>query len=415
MRALISLLLTISTLGCTDRARPQSTSANVGASATSGSAASTDAGVSGASNSSTAGALASGSAGTLGAAANSGAPSSSGAGTGGASAGIAAAGHAAQSGSVSAGPAADGGMAGAVGASGSAGNSGATQAFPDVAFAGLLSALELAPVRLAANGLYPAHVSLASGGVDNLFSAGGALLASNAETQALRASVQHANLRIIFTVCEGLYRIVAKKSSGISTLADLRGKRIAVPRGTSSEYYLSRMLSVANLTEQDVSIISESPGMAALAADAATIWEPGIQYVADQLASDAIEFQNDPQGSLVYRELFNLHATAESLANPDKRRAIVEFVRALIEASQQIRQDPSAAWALLKGPTGESASDLQKSWKYERFAGSLASDVLDVLAAEEPWRAAQDGRTARTRAALSALVDDSVFKEASGM
>jgi hypothetical protein len=54
-------------------------------------------------------------------------------------------------------------------------------------------------------------------------------------------------------------------------------------------------------------------------------------------------------------------------------------------------------------------------WKYERFAGTLANDVLDVLAAEEPWRAAQDGRAARSRAELSALMDDNVVKEAAGM
>jgi len=53
-----------------------------------------------------------------------------------------------------------------------------------------------------------------------------------------------------------------------------------------------------------------------------------------------------------------------------------------------------------------------KSWNYERFAGSLASDLLDVLEEEEGWRAKLDGRAARTRAELSPLIDPSVLSEA---
>jgi sulfonate transport system substrate-binding protein len=286
--------------------------------------------------------------------------------------------------------------------------------YPAIGFTGLTSALELAPVRLAAGGLYPGTVSIGSGGVDNLFTSSAALLASNAETQALRASVQHPNLRIVFTICEGLYRIVAKRSAGIQALGDLRGKRIAFPVGTSSNYYVVKMLALAGMTEQDITVVNQMPGMGALNADAATIWEPGIQYVTDGLKDDAIEFQKDDQGAEVYRELFNLHATAESLSDPSKRRAIVRFVRALVDASAQIRADPTPVYALLTGPSGASQAVLQRSWPYERFAGGLVTDLLDVLEQEEVWRAQLDGRTARARADLAILIDDSVVKEASG-
>lgn len=305
------------------------------------------------------------------------------------------------------------GTAGAAAIGGSGGTAGAadTRPLPAIAFAGLVSALELAPVRLAANGLYPAKVTIGSGGVDNLFT-GGTLLASNAETQALRASVQHADLRIIFTICEGLYRIVAKRSAGIQALADLRGKRISVLSGTSSHYFLIKMLEVAQLTEQDVVVVNGMPGAGTLTTDAATIWEPGIQYVADALKDDAIEFQKDAQDHEVYRELFNLHATAQSLSDPESRRAIVAFVRALIQASEQIRNDPTPAWKLSTGPTGASQDVLQRSWTYERFAGGLVSDLLDVLEQEEVWRARIDGRSPRAREQLQTLIDGSIVDEA---
>jgi hypothetical protein len=187
---------------------------------------------------------------------------------------------------------ADGGRSGVVGGS----DAQDSRPYPAINFAGLTSALELAPIRIAATGLYPAKVTIGSGGVDNLFSSTGALVASNAETQALRVSVQHRNLRIIFTICEGLYRIVAKRSAGIQILSDLKGKRIATSAGTSSAYYLAKMLETVNLTEYDVTVVNQMPGMGLLSADAATIWEPGIQYVSDNLKDDAIEFQNGAQG-----------------------------------------------------------------------------------------------------------------------
>src|SRR3569623_3008078 len=125
-------------------------------------------------------------------------------------------------------------------------------------------------------------------------------------------------------------------------------------------------------------------GMGRLSTDAATIWEPGIQYVSNTLGNDDVELQNDPQGQMVYRELFNLHATAATLADATKRRSIVALLRALVAASQQIRDDPTVVYPLMTGPTGESQADLIKSFKYERYAGTLvarASGAVVVLRA----------------------------------
>src|SRR5262249_443315 len=119
------------------------------------------------------------------------------------------------------------------------------------------------------------------------------------------------------------------------------------------------------------------------------------------------------QGGEVYRELFNLHATEASLGDPDKRRAIVEFVRALITASQQLRMDPGAVWPVLTGPTQTSQAVLQRARPYDRLAGPLARDLPEVVEQEEGWRATLDRRSPRTRDQLATLIDDSILKEAS--
>jgi hypothetical protein len=139
-----------------------------------------------------------------------------------------------------------------------------------------------------------------------------------------------------------------------------------------------------------------------------------MQAFAGSLAAgDAVQFQEkDATGQYIYRELFNLHATAESLADAAKRRAIVRFVKSLITASAQISADPTVVYPLLTGPTNTDQADLAKSLNYERYAGTLVSDALDVLVPEEVWHAGVNNRTARTRDELAPLVDDSIVKEA---
>ena len=117
---------------------------------------------------------------------------------------------------------------------------------------GNLSLLEMAPVLLAAKDIYAGKTLIEHGSVmalwgkasdlASLTSAGHADLATNSETQSLRGSVAGPDLRFIFTVAECPYRIVARRSAGIATLADLRGKRVATQLESSGAFFLDRML-----------------------------------------------------------------------------------------------------------------------------------------------------------------------------
>jgi sulfonate transport system substrate-binding protein len=183
--------------------------------------------------------------------------------------------------------------------------------------------IELSPVLVAANSLYPQKLEVPSGGVVSITS-GAADLATNAETQLLRESVANPDLRIIMTVSESFYRLVARRSAGISKLSDLKGKRILVPRLTSAHYYLVAMLRSAGLNEEDVKLVSmpapppTPPGQVptppskfrsaeALArgeVDAIATFEPEPAVAVRLLGNDAIVFQDRK----VYREAFNLNA-----------------------------------------------------------------------------------------------------------
>jgi len=116
----------------------------------------------------------------------------------------------------------------------------------------------------------------------------------------------------------------------------------------------------------------------------------------------------------VYRELFNLNTSAKVLADPDKRRAIVELLRSLITSSDQIRQRPRQYWPLIAVKLNYTPETVAKSWPNLRYAGGLTPDLLDVMVEEETWVARERSRPARTRSQLASLIDRSLLDEATG-
>jgi ABC-type amino acid transport substrate-binding protein len=79
-------------------------------------------------------------------------------------------------------------------------------------------------------------------------------------------------------------RLVATAASGINSLADLKGKKIAVSIGSTSHQHIARALKMAGLKQEDVTLVNLPPGNmpAAYAAgqiDAAFTWEPNISII----------------------------------------------------------------------------------------------------------------------------------------
>jgi NitT/TauT family transport system substrate-binding protein len=141
--------------------------------------------------------------------------------------------------------------------------------------------------------------------------------------------------------------------------------------------------------------------------DAIAIWEPESENAAS--LPDAIVL---PDRS--YRELFNLQTTTKVLSDPAKRRALVEFLKALITASEQVRTRPKEHWPLIGSKLNYSEAVISKSWQHHRYAGGLATDLLDVMEEEERWVAMERNRTPRPRAQLASLIDASLLAEAQG-
>jgi len=275
-----------------------------------------------------------------------------------------------------------------------------------------MTTIESAPIFVAERDAADVQMDLRAGGIPLLLD-GGVDAATNSETQALLRSVDRPDLRIVMTVAECAYRIVARRASGITTLADLRSKKIGTPANTSSHFYLVKALRSAGVDATAVTVVP-MPVIDMAAAltrgdvDAVSGWEPGAHDSIAALGSGGVTFQ--PPG--LYRELFDLNTTTAVLNDPARRAALVAAVRAMVTASTAVRAKPSAVWPLVSSRINVPAQTMDEVWTHFRFSATLPEDIGNVLVEEEQWVASVQKRAPRTRAQLSELVDSSVLSQA---
>lgn len=147
-------------------------------------------------------------------------------------------------------------------------------------------------------------------------------------------------------------RILVPSGSDIASIADLRGKKIAVPRGTSGHGFVLNALKSEGLRTGDVEFAFLAPPDALAAfqsgsVDAISIWDPFATQALETL--DAREIV---AGEPFERGLGFEIASAVALEDPAKVEAIGDYVRRLGAAWQWAAENPeewAQAWATDSG------------------------------------------------------------------
>jgi NitT/TauT family transport system substrate-binding protein len=274
-----------------------------------------------------------------------------------------------------------------------------------------VTTIETVPIYLAAEGP-PAGALELTGGALPLLTEGKVDTVTNAETQALLRSTANPEIRVILTVAEYSYRVVARRSSGIAAAPDLRGKKIATQLNSSAHFYLVKTLRGAGLSEADVTVVGMTPPEmpAALARhdiDAVSIWEPAAEKSVAVLGVDAVILSGP-----AYRERFNLNTTTGVLSDPAKRKAIVDLLRVLIDTSREAREHPERAKALIAAKLGLTEPFVTTVWPLFSFPATIPDDMLASMIEQEPWMAQKQNRPARSPEAIAALIDASLLRDA---
>jgi len=94
-------------------------------------------------------------------------------------------------------------------------------------------------------------------------------------------------LRFVFAVSDSRGGDGLVATNGIETVAQLKGRRVAVQPGTTGQFYLNVLLQEAGLAQSDVTVVPLSPGGAGHAfetgkVDAAITWQPWLDRTRDR-------------------------------------------------------------------------------------------------------------------------------------
>lgn len=288
-----------------------------------------------------------------------------------------------------------------------------------------LQVIEHTPLPYAIKNFYEGQASIVSGGVASLPSDKTVDLGANAEYQGLIQYGTHKNIRMIYTIVDVPYRVLANKAAGINTLADLKGKRIGTMSGTSANYFIKKLLNSAGVKDSEYTAASGNVCMKApcgagtlpaqiqaKAIDAFGIWEPAPELGGQLLGDSAVFFQN----ATVFREIYSLFTTTDKLNDHTSRKAIVEFIRALDQAIDVFNNTPDKVYQFVAQAMGMDAATVQAVWPVHKWAGTLGvdmdSNLIDYMVEEDVYVASQNKRQPMTRDVIAQFIDNSVIADA---
>jgi sulfonate transport system substrate-binding protein len=184
--------------------------------------------------------------------------------------------------------------------------------------------------------------------------------------------------------------LLVPKGSTARTLQDLRGKKIAISKGSSAHGYLLNALRRAGLEQSDVKIVYLVPADALAAfssgrVDAWVVWQPFISEASNVGAKVISSGPPDEAGNS-----FEI-ASSKSVEDGVKRRALTDFVSRLQHAYAWAAKHPdqwAAAWSkesqLPESTTGPAvravAADIEP---VSKDVIAAQQKLADLLAAEK--------------------------------
>jgi len=214
---------------------------------------------------------------------------------------------------------------------------------------------------------------------------GAAQIATTAESPTTAAAMSKQPIAFLARMEYSDLKTLTLKSSGIKTLADLKGKRIAFTAGTGSEVYTGALLKKAGLTKNDVKLTNLRPQdmLPALSAgdiDAYDTWEPHISNGIKALGDKAVAL--DTAG--IYSETFNIVVMQDYLkANP---KLIKAFLSAMLDAEAWMKANPEDAITIVSKVSGMKRDTLAGLWKEFVYHVTLDKKQVDILTAHSAWR-----------------------------
>jgi NitT/TauT family transport system substrate-binding protein len=181
-----------------------------------------------------------------------------------------------------------------------------------------------------------------------------------------------------------MHEVIARRDRGITEPGHLKGKRIAVTRYSSGDFFLETFLAHQGIPAGSITTLDLAPSgileaVSSGTVDAAMAWEPTAGKIKERLGSNAVYWPGQ-SGQAYYLVLM----TRDDFIKK-RFRALERLLRALIEAEDYATGHASEAQDILARRPGYDRPSLQSLWSRCDFRVRLDQDLLILMESEAGW------------------------------
>jgi ABC-type nitrate/sulfonate/bicarbonate transport system substrate-binding protein len=215
---------------------------------------------------------------------------------------------------------------------------------------------------------------------------GEAQYATVADTPLMAAALGGAKFEILATIAGNTRdnQFLARTDRGISTAADLKGKRIGIIKGTTAHYFADTVLLSNGISPSQVTLVpldGADPAGPLIRGevDAAALYNPFGARARAALGAGVVKIAS-PTAFNVTANLVGITRAAGG-----KPGDAIKILRALVRADQLIEQDSAKARSIVATRLKIPAAELDAVWGDIDFSLSLAQPLIVSLEAQSRW------------------------------
>ncbi|MCU7925904.1 MAG: NrtA/SsuA/CpmA family ABC transporter substrate-binding protein [Candidatus Thiodiazotropha sp. (ex Dulcina madagascariensis)] len=211
-------------------------------------------------------------------------------------------------------------------------------------------------------------------------------MGATSENPIMHAVLKNKPVRLLATILSTgrNYVVLGRKDRGISSMIDLKGKKVGVTPGTNSEFLLEAMLTLNGVNSKEIEKVPIPPTQITDAivkgkVDAISSWNPHILMAQKQLRDNYIVFY----GREIYTATFNLATLAGYVK--DNPLVIEKVLRALMSAEECVKKEPQQARSVLAKHIRLSKSMLDELWEIYNYEVTLDQTLITTMESQAKW------------------------------
>lgn len=189
--------------------------------------------------------------------------------------------------------------------------------------------------------------------------------------------------------------IIGRADRGIRDIADLKGKKIGITRGTSPEFYLGRFLELNGMSIRQVTLVEGNPAqlMEAVTSgsvDAVAIFQPEASTIRRNQGDNAVVWSAQ-SSRLTFFNVFGAASWVNSHAE-----VITRLLKSLSQAEEYLIRNPAEVKTMIQKRLKYDDAYMNAVWTEHQFSLSLDKSLLVAMEDEARWMIQNNLTTEKT-------------------